>query len=238
MHCDLYLCIFNRLRPKFVSFPWWRGCLIWFCLIFSLLSLCSSFDVINERHYLERAKSLYNSWKKRYLRRGLRPLNPHQGLCPWTPLGAYGGPQTPAYFFLVHVIPPHQKFLDPRLSTDWLFRDGIRTRSFVEQVPRFTKLIITFHCSAYFPKSVVHVRCATWPWCNSAACFCPSRLFTVQSTAKTRRRHRCLSCFDAIFGFASDYDWWMLANRWTSHAKFPLIGLANERECACLHRIK
>jgi hypothetical protein len=54
--------------------------------------------------------------KKRYLYWGLRPLNPHQGLCPWTPLGAYGGPQTPAYFFLVHVIPPHQKFLDPRLA--------------------------------------------------------------------------------------------------------------------------
>jgi hypothetical protein len=42
---------------------------------------------------------------------------PPQVLCPWTPLGAYGGPQIPAYFFLVHVIPFHQKFLDLRLST-------------------------------------------------------------------------------------------------------------------------
>jgi hypothetical protein len=46
---------------------------------------------------------------------GASPVNPHQGLCPWTPLGAYGGLQTPACFFLVHVIPLHQKFLDPRL---------------------------------------------------------------------------------------------------------------------------
>jgi hypothetical protein len=105
MHCDLYLCIFNRLRPKFVSFPWWRDRFIWFCLIFSLLSLCSSFDVINERHYLERAKSLYNSWKKRYLRRGLRPLNPHQGLCPWTPLGPTAAPD-PCLFFPRPCHPP------------------------------------------------------------------------------------------------------------------------------------
>jgi hypothetical protein len=69
---------------------------------------------INERQYLESAKSLCNSRKMHYLYRGRRPLNPHQGLCPWTPAGAYGGPQTPAYFVFVHVT-PHQKFLDPRL---------------------------------------------------------------------------------------------------------------------------
>ena len=26
------------------------------------------------------------------------PPDPYQGLCPWTPLGAYCGPQTPASF--------------------------------------------------------------------------------------------------------------------------------------------
>jgi hypothetical protein len=52
--------------------------------------------------------------KKRYLHRELRPLDSHEG----SALGPRWGlwqPPDPCLFFLVHVIPLHQKFLDPRL---------------------------------------------------------------------------------------------------------------------------
>ena len=33
---------------------------------------------------------------------GLRPLTPHQGLCPWTPLGAL--PPDPRYRLVLHAL--------------------------------------------------------------------------------------------------------------------------------------
>jgi hypothetical protein len=41
------------------------------------------------------------------IHRGLRPLDPDQGLCPWTPLGAYGGPKPlPIFSGPFHPLPP------------------------------------------------------------------------------------------------------------------------------------
>ena len=49
---------------------------------------------------------------------GALPPNPYQGLCPWTPLGAYCGPQTPASFSSFFNFPQSHVCLWPFRSSD------------------------------------------------------------------------------------------------------------------------
>jgi hypothetical protein len=92
-------------RPNLCRFLDDEAASFLFCLIVSLLSLCSSFDVINKRHYLESAKSQYNPCKKRYLHRGFAPLTP-PGALPLDPAGGLQRPPDPCLFFLRPCHPP------------------------------------------------------------------------------------------------------------------------------------
>ena len=59
---------------------------------------------------LQNAFFVMTYWKNLQLL-GALPPDPYQGLCPWTPLGAYCGPQTPAFFSSLVTFPQSHVWL-------------------------------------------------------------------------------------------------------------------------------